>query len=95
MRRLRRGRDLTRAALTAKLSDSAQLDLVFVIDATGSMGSYIAAAQRTMGEIVEAIVSKERADVQFALVSYRDHPPQYARAPAMFRLTAAGTRRMS
>ena len=84
----------TVASLTAKLADTSLLDLVFVIDATGSMGahatricptitshftttgSYIAAAQRTIADIVQSIVAAEKASCSFALVSYRDHPPQ-------------------
>ena len=56
--------------------DNSELDLVFCVDCTGSMGSYIAAAQENMRKIVETIVAAEHADVQFALVAYRDHPPQ-------------------
>lgn len=58
------------------LADTALLDMVFVMDCTGSMGSYIAAAQKTIRDIVQEIVAKEKADVRFALVAYRDHPPQ-------------------
>jgi hypothetical protein len=53
-----------------------QLDLCFLCDCTGSMGEYIAAAQQHIREIVERVASSERADVRFALISYRDHPPQ-------------------
>jgi len=53
-----------------------QLDLVFMCDCTGSMDSYIHAAQQNICSIVERVVSSERAEVRFALVSYRDHPPE-------------------
>jgi Mg-chelatase subunit ChlD len=66
----------TISSLTEKLQNTPLLDMVFVIDATGSMGSYIAEAQRTISSIVESIVKTEKSDVRFALVSYRDHPPQ-------------------
>lgn len=39
-------------------------------------GSYIAAAQQTIADIVRTIVAAEKSDVRFALVAYRDHPPQ-------------------
>jgi len=63
-------------SLKESLADTSVLDMVFVMDATGSMGSYIASAQSTIRSIVEAIVSAEKADVRFGLISYRDHPPQ-------------------
>lgn len=54
----------------------AQLDLVFCCDCTSSMSSYIAAAQTSIKQIVEEIVAAEKSDIRFALVQYRDHPPQ-------------------
>jgi len=58
------------------LADTALLDMVFVMDATGSMSSYIQSAQSTIRSVVQEIVAAEKADVRFGLVSYRDHPPQ-------------------
>lgn len=52
------------------------LDLVFCLDCTGSMGSYIHSATNSIKAVVEAIVKSEKADLRFALVAYRDHPPQ-------------------
>jgi hypothetical protein len=40
------------------------------------MGSYIESAKTNIVKIVEGIVASEKCDVQFALVKYRDHPPQ-------------------
>jgi Mg-chelatase subunit ChlD len=56
--------------------DASVLDLAFLMDCTGSMGCYIANAQNSIRDIVEAIVSSEKSDVRLALVEYRDHPPQ-------------------
>merc|ERR1719261_697131 len=53
-----------------------ELDLCFLCDATGSMGSYIHAAQQHICDIVTKVAVSECADVRFALVSYREHPPQ-------------------
>ncbi|KAJ3088326.1 hypothetical protein HK102_009028 [Quaeritorhiza haematococci] len=53
-----------------------QLDLCFALDSTGSMGSYIRSATESIANIVTKIVQSEKADVRFALVAYRDHPPQ-------------------
>ena len=55
--------------------DSQQVDLAFVVDCTGSMGSYIAQTQRNITFIAETI-SRTAFNVRFALVEYRDHPPQ-------------------
>jgi Mg-chelatase subunit ChlD len=53
-----------------------QLDLVFTMDCTGSMGEYIHAAKKNIEAIVERLVQSEGYDLRFALVAYRDHPPQ-------------------
>lgn len=58
------------------MSDANLLDLVFLCDCTGSMSSYLAAAQQNIKQIVEEIVAAEKSDVQFCLIQYRDHPPQ-------------------
>lgn len=52
------------------------LDLVFICDCTGSMSSYIAAAQQNINAIITSIQQSEKCDVRFGLVAYRDHPPQ-------------------
>lgn len=52
------------------------LDLVFVMDCTGSMGSYIQQAKQTIRNIVGKLVSHEQVGLRFGLVAYRDHPPQ-------------------
>jgi len=53
-----------------------ELDLVFCVDCTGSMSSYIKAAQDNIIKIVEEITRSEKRDVRFALISYRDHDYQ-------------------
>ena len=55
--------------------NSQQVDLAFVVDCTGSMGSYITQAQRHIIYIAEN-VTRTAFDVRLALVEYRDHPPQ-------------------
>ncbi len=55
--------------------DSQQVDLAFVVDCTGSMGSYIAQTQRNITHIAET-VTRTAFNVRLALVEYRDHPPQ-------------------
>ncbi|KAL7722563.1 VWFA domain-containing protein [Entamoeba marina] len=53
-----------------------ELDLVFICDSTGSMGSYLAAAQNSIKKVVSDVTQSEKCDVRFALVEYKDHPPQ-------------------
>ncbi|VDI16466.1 Hypothetical predicted protein [Mytilus galloprovincialis] len=52
------------------------LDLAFVMDCTGSMGSYIDTARKHIQAIVDEIVTSSNTTVRLALVEYRDHPPQ-------------------
>lgn len=59
------------------------LDLVFVMDCTGSMGSYITSATSNIRSIVEEIVVSEKSDIRLALVEYRDHPPQVSKATVL------------
>ena len=54
-----------------------QLDIVFVIDATGSMDSCIRQVQERLNYLAQAIAgAPARPDVAFGAVAYRDHPPQ-------------------
>jgi hypothetical protein len=53
-----------------------QLDLAFVVDTTGSMGSLIAAAQEQMIAMIDALRSAALVNLRLAVVEYRDHPPQ-------------------
>ncbi|MDR1265310.1 MAG: GDSL-type esterase/lipase family protein [Propionibacteriaceae bacterium] len=55
------------------VADGGDIDIAFAIDATGSMGGYIAAARQQVATMVEA-VRASAASVRFALVSYRDYP---------------------
>eukprot|EP00004_Rigifila_ramosa_P011172 TRINITY_DN2363_c0_g1_i1.p1 TRINITY_DN2363_c0_g1~~TRINITY_DN2363_c0_g1_i1.p1 ORF type:complete len:386 (-),score=92.79 TRINITY_DN2363_c0_g1_i1:29-1099(-) len=53
-----------------------ELDIVFACDCTGSMGAYIEQCKQKIRDISEEIMSVEKCNLQFALVAYRDHPPQ-------------------
>jgi hypothetical protein len=55
-----------------------QVDLAFVVDTTGSMGSFIAAARRQMVATLAALTADAATpvDLWLAVVEYRDHPPQ-------------------
>jgi len=52
------------------------LDLAFIMDTTGSMSSYIETARRNIHRVVDEISQSQRQSIRFALVEYRDHPPQ-------------------
>ncbi|ELP84076.1 hypothetical protein EIN_212960 [Entamoeba invadens IP1] len=52
-----------------------QLDLVFLVDSTGSMGQYLESAKRNIRHIVETIQTSENIDLRFSLVEYKDHKP--------------------
>jgi hypothetical protein len=55
-----------------------QLDLVFVVDTTGSMGAFISTAQRQMIAMARELVAAAAGEVDLCIgvVEYRDHPPQ-------------------
>jgi hypothetical protein len=53
-----------------------QVDLCFVIDTTGSMGSFIEAAKRQLLDTLELLSTDSQINLQVGLVEYRDHPPQ-------------------
>ena len=66
----------TRAGTTPGVAPKKELDLVFTMDVTGSMGSYINAAKKNIQAIARRLVQEEGYSVRFGLVAYRDHPPQ-------------------
>ncbi|KAE8251076.1 hypothetical protein A4X13_0g4169 [Tilletia indica] len=60
--------------------DARALDLVFIMDATGSMGSYISSATKNIETICDEIIRSEELStpnaLRIGLIAYRDHPPQ-------------------
>jgi hypothetical protein len=55
------------------------IDVCFCIDATGSMSGELSQAQSTIQSIIHNIENKVQTEgltLRFAVVSYRDHPPQ-------------------
>lgn len=55
------------------------IDVCFCVDATGSMCSELAQVQSTIVAIIKKIENKVRTEgitLRFAVVTYRDHPPQ-------------------
>ncbi|MCI0490655.1 MAG: VWA domain-containing protein [Blastocatellia bacterium] len=59
-------------------SDKAMLEMVFVLDTTGSMGGLIEGAkQRIWGIVNEVMQSSSRPSVRIGLVAYRDRGDEY------------------
>lgn len=52
------------------------VDLCFVVDTTGSMGSFIEAAQQQLIDTIRLLSADSSIDLQVGLVEYRDRPPQ-------------------
>lgn len=63
---------------SATVRTSSKLDLVFTLDVTGSMGSYIDSAKENIEKITSRLVSTsgQKYDLRFGLVAYRDHKPE-------------------
>ena len=54
------------------------LDVAFVVDTTGSMGTFITAARQHMVAMLQRLTADARLpiDLRIGIVEYRDHPPQ-------------------
>jgi hypothetical protein len=49
------------------------IDIVFCLDATGSMGPYIISTLETIRRLTEHVIIKAEKDALFGFVAYRDH----------------------
>jgi uncharacterized protein YegL len=78
---LMRGQDSTQSFVlpgAVALPATPRLDVLFLLDATGSMGDEIAQIQQTIVSIAERIDQiQPRPELRFALVSYRDRGDDY------------------
>lgn len=74
--------------------DYPALDLVFLMDCTGSMGAYIAKGKASIMDIAEKVKASEKADVRFSYIAYRDHPPQDTSLITKVHEFTSDTRRM-
>jgi hypothetical protein len=78
---LTRGQDSTHTFVlpgAAALPATPRLDVLFLLDATGSMGDEIAQIQQTIVSIAERIDQiQPRPELRFGLVSYRDRGDDY------------------
>jgi hypothetical protein len=53
-----------------------KIDLLFIVDVTGSMGSFIESAKEKMQSILTTLSDKFKVDLKVGLSFYRDHPSQ-------------------
>lgn len=63
-------------AADADDSGKQMIDLLFAMDCTASMGSYIEEGKRSIAGIVDEVKKAENTDIRFGYCAYRDHPPQ-------------------
>ena len=52
---------------------SCEVDLVFCMDCTGSMGAYIKWAKRSIEAIARKLIEVEGCKLRFGVVAYRDY----------------------
>ena len=54
------------------------LDLTYIMDVTGSMGSFITEAKRNLASVMEQleVSNKGKVKVTHSFIVFRDHPPQ-------------------
>lgn len=62
--------------INPQLGPNEDLDLAFIMDTTGSMGSYIKTAKDNIRQIVDEIVTASSVNIRLALIEYRDHKKQ-------------------
>ena len=73
-----RAQDGTAAAVKDVTGERPVLEIVFVLDTTGSMGGMIAGAkQKIWGIVNDVLKAKDHPDVRVGLVIYRDRGDQY------------------
>lgn len=66
------------AKITPQRTDRPQLEIVFVLDTTGSMGGLIEGAKQKIWSIVNSVLkSPHPPRVRVGLVAYRDHGDEY------------------
>ncbi len=66
------------AAPRAQAAQAPRIEVAFAMDATGSMGPYIAQARARIGQIADSLAEGEpKPDVRFALVAYRDKGDEF------------------
>jgi len=65
-------------AAAAHSATGPRIEVAFAIDATGSMGPYIAQARARIGQIAQSLAEGEpKPDVRFALVAFRDKGDEF------------------
>lgn len=62
-----------------------RVDIAFVIDTTGSMGSFLNSAKRQVLDMLNRVRAAADTDVRCVLIDYRDHPPEDPAYPAFLQ----------
>jgi hypothetical protein len=69
----------------AQIDTTLRLDLLFLLDTTGSMGDELGRIQQTIGSIAQRIDGfTPRPQIRYGLVAYRDHGDDYVTRPVDF-----------
>jgi Mg-chelatase subunit ChlD len=58
-------------------TSASRLEMVFVIDTTGSMGGLLEGAKQRIWRIVNDVIREQHSSVRIGLVAYRDHGDEY------------------
>src|SRR3990167_7363145 len=58
------------------LEELSQVDICIVMDTTGSMAAFIHRAKEEARKFAEEVAVREGLDIRYAIVEYRDHPPE-------------------
>lgn len=74
-------------------SEINHFDIVFVVDTTSSMGTFIASAKELMVGMVESLAGNANVNILMGVVEYRDHPPQDHRLVDVHNLAPAAVAR--
>jgi hypothetical protein len=57
------------------MSNKNLVDLLFIVDVTGSMGGFIDAAKKRMQDVLNSLTEQFDIDLKVGFSFYRDHPP--------------------
>ncbi len=69
----------------AQIDDTLRLDLLFLLDTTGSMGDELGRIQQTIDSIAQRIDTfSPRPQIRYGLVAYKDHGDDYVTRPFDF-----------
>ena len=65
--------NIKRPSAPPKSTVGKELDICFVLDVTGSMGTYLQEARDRLSDIAQELCAQQSFDLRMALIVYRDH----------------------